>query len=364
MININNEKKSEGVLYIYAPNIHVGGGKTLLDALLFLKLKNLKIIAVLDSRNIIKSENYNNFIYKYIKPTIYSRLSAEFWLKKVVTKKDKVLFFGNMPPLFKSKGNAILYIQNRFLIDNIYKLRYLNFMQIIRNLYERMWLILFFQNVNFILVQTKSMADTLKTSGLIGISNTQSILIEPFLPLDGFFCETDKKKNIEICYGEAYDFIYVASGNGHKNHINLIVAWCLLAAEGLFPTLCLTIDERDSPFLVDYIKDKIIKNNLKITNLGLVPQKDICEIYKISKALIYPSKFESFGLPLIEATKAGIAILASELDYVRDIVDPVETFDPDSPISISRAVRRFLGKSEGPFIVKGAKEFLNMINEF
>ena len=41
------------------------------------------------------------------------------------------------------------------------------------------------------------------------------------------------------------------------------------------------------------------------------------------------------------------AIIAPELDYVRDLVNPAETFDPNSGLSISRAVKRFLSLGEG-----------------
>ena len=82
------------------------------------------------------------------------------------------------------------------------------------------------------------------------------------------------------------------------------------------------------------------------------------ELYQQSRALVYPSTFESFGLPLIEARQAGIAILAGELDYVRDLVDPEETFDPGSPVSIARAIKRFLRVSEASLNVLDAKTYL------
>jgi glycosyltransferase involved in cell wall biosynthesis len=58
--------------------------------------------------------------------------------------------------------------------------------------------------------------------------------------------------------------------------------------------------------------------------------------------MIFPSILESFGLPLVEASLMGLPIISSELDYVRDVCVPVQTFDPHSPVSIARAVKRFL----------------------
>ena len=74
-------------------------------------------------------------------------------------------------------------------------------------------------------------------------------------------------------------------------------------------------------------------------NLG---RKELLNLYSKSTALIYPSFFESYGLPLVEANHYKLPTIASELDYVRDILDPVETFDPHSAKSICRSVKRFL----------------------
>jgi len=51
------------------------------------------------------------------------------------------------------------------------------------------------------------------------------------------------------------------------------------------------------------------------------------------------------------------------LDYVRDILDPVETFDPNSAKSISRSIKRFLKIKEKKTEVVDPEVFIkNMIN--
>jgi len=100
---------------------------------------------------------------------------------------------------------------------------------------------------------------------------------------------------------------------------------------------------------------------LRIHTLGVLPHDQLLALYRESKALIYPSGFESFGLPLVEAKMAGLPVLAPELDYVRDIVNPVESFDPSSPISIARAVKRFLNEKHSTFKLVDAQSFLNHV---
>jgi glycosyltransferase involved in cell wall biosynthesis len=138
-------------------------------------------------------------------------------------------------------------------------------------------------------------------------------------------------------------FVCVSSGDAHKNIKNLILAWVLLAEDGCFPKLYLTISKSEYPMLSKWIDKQIHEWDLLISNLGVLPPEDIKKIYFKGSALIYPSLVESLGLPLIEAREAKVDIIAAELDYVRDVVSPAQTFNPNSPISIARSVKRYLG---------------------
>jgi glycosyltransferase involved in cell wall biosynthesis len=152
-------------------------------------------------------------------------------------------------------------------------------------------------------------------------------------------------------------FVYVASGEEHKNHFRLLQAWSLLGKQGLKLKLILTIG---SSFKTLVSKINFLRNNngLEIYNMGLVKHEEIFEIYKNAEAIIYPSLIESFALPLIEASQIGLPIIASELDYVREVCEPIETFDPTSHISIMRAVRRFIKKPEPKIMFKSSGTLL------
>jgi len=134
-----------------------------------------------------------------------------------------------------------------------------------------------------------------------------------------------------------------------------------LAQEGIYPSLCLTLDDARSNEVCMHLEDLSRRHGLKIKNVGALEHMDILDLYKKSGAVIYPSNFESLGLPLIEARQAGLPVLAPELDYVRDVLDPEQVFNPDSSLSIARAVKRFIGISEGPLDLVDASEFLNTL---
>lgn len=53
---------------------------------------------------------------------------------------------------------------------------------------------------------------------------------------------------------------------------------------------------------------------------GIIPHNDLLRLYKAVDALVFPSTIETFGLPLIEAASMGKPIIASDLDYAREVL--------------------------------------------
>ena len=334
---------------IYAVNVHQGGGAALLIPLLSsIGQSQITCMAFLDARLILPETPSSKIQIFRIAPNILNRLLAELTLIKTAKAGDVVLSFGNLPPLFKLDAKALLFIQNRYLIDDI-SLKHFYIKTRLRITLERLWLKLFCKNVDTIIVQTPSMQSCV--SKHLG----RDAVVLPYIDAINVFNRSlSKTEDAET----KYDFVYVASGDPHKNHKQLVEAWVLLAAEGIFPVLCLTLSEQNSRELVSWISNQVKTHSLKIVNVGFVASSVLAELYTEAKAMIYPSTLESFGLPLIEARNANLAIVASELDYVRDVIDPEETFDPSSPKSIARAVKRFLGYPEKNLPLVDPKSFL------
>ncbi|MBI5890600.1 MAG: glycosyltransferase [Nitrosomonadales bacterium] len=339
-------------LIIHATNIHQGGGRSLLDALL--KVLTDEVILSVDERMPLPAGMANNVQVKRIKPFVIQRILAEKWLAIATEKEDVVLCFGNLPPLFRLRGHVVVFVQNRYLVDDVDlgdfppKTR-------LRLWVERLWLSSRMANADEFVVQTPSMKRLLeaRTKGSI------SVRVLPFMQAHEGYAR--KAQQSETNKGKDFDFIYVASGEPHKNHRQLIEAWCLLAKAGLFPSLKLTLDKVQFAVLCGWLVQKIEQHGLNVENLGSLPHELVAQLYGRAGALIYPSTFESFGLPLIEARQAGLPILASELDYVRDVIDPEQTFDPESAISVARAVKRHLGMEVQPLPLHDAVGFLKHI---
>ena len=345
-------------LFIHAVNVHQGGGRGLLLALLQTMDNAIPCVCLLDSRMPLeqKIEQWPNLTVRRISPTIASRLQAEFWLRKHVKPGDGVLCFGNLPPLFRLPAHVRVYVQNRYLVDGV-SLNGNGWWTRVRLAIERKWLRAFARNADGFDVQTESMERLLKGA----IKVPLPVAVRPFVPAAASFAPRIPEP---VCrnLGRA-KFLYVASGELHKNHERLVAAWILLAYGGLYPELILTFDCDKFRLLNNSVDRAVSRYGLCVRNLGVVDAASVAALYATSTALIYPSLLESFGLPLLEAQAAGLPVVAAELDYVRDLIDPVESFDPLSSVSIAHAVRRFLGQPSSKVAIGTAEEYLQHLRK-
>jgi glycosyltransferase involved in cell wall biosynthesis len=341
-------------LFIHAINIHQGGGSVLLSSFLHELPCNINIIANLDSRMVLDFDISKNIQVNYFKNSIISRFFSEVRLFRNAAKNDLIFCFGSLPPLLPSKTHSIVFVQNRYVIDK-FSLKNLPLNFIVRIQIERLWFYLASPRVYKFIVQTPSMFSRMR---LINRLKDVPINVLPFILDVRRFSRKLEKFSSKMITG---NFCYIASGEPHKNHQKLIEAWVALAKEGIFPSLTLTLDRERSPHLINWILQQKSIYKLKVTNIGHINHSNLLSVYRKHKALIFPSKFESFGLPLVEARQANLSILASELDYVRDLVDPEETFNPFSAESIAMAVKRFMNIPEAKPQLIDTKKFISFI---
>lgn len=57
-----------------------------------------------------------------------------------------------------------------------------------------------------------------------------------------------------------------------------------------------------------YIRENALESRVKI--LHNVPNEDLPAIYQMAEACVYPSRYEGFGVPVIEAIQSGLPVVA------------------------------------------------------
>lgn len=86
---------------------------------------------------------------------------------------------------------------------------------------------------------------------------------------------------------------------------------------------------------------------------GHVPLQDLPALYSGAQALVYPSLYEGFGLPILEAFKCEIPVVTSNLGSMKEICENTAVLvDPKSPNSIADGIIKAI-KSRSSLVKKG-----------
>ena len=74
---------------------------------------------------------------------------------------------------------------------------------------------------------------------------------------------------------------------------------------------------------------------------GYVPFDDLPAIYNLADFFVFPSLYEGFGLPVVEAMASGLPVLTSNTSSLGEIArDAAETVDPSDTDAMIDAIRR------------------------
>ncbi len=81
--------------------------------------------------------------------------------------------------------------------------------------------------------------------------------------------------------------------------------------------------------------------------LGFMPVDKLLPVYKSAQMFLYPSLYEGFGLPPLEALAAGTPVVASNRSSLPEVLgDAALLVDPDDTNAMTVAMERAAGDSE------------------
>ena len=88
-------------------------------------------------------------------------------------------------------------------------------------------------------------------------------------------------------------------------------------------------------------------NNHRVVYLGHVPDTDLPALYSGAVAFIFPSLYEGFGLPPLEAMACGAPVLCSNAASLPEVVaDAAITFDPYNVDAMATVMRQVLADAD------------------
>jgi glycosyltransferase involved in cell wall biosynthesis len=150
-------------------------------------------------------------------------------------------------------------------------------------------------------------------------------------------------------YQVAYPFLlYAGRISPHKNVLRLIEAFSALKTElekdQLWPELKLIIigdDLSGNPDLRRTVVRSGVQNEVRF--LGFVPIEVLRIFYDEAKVFVFPSLYEGFGLPPLEAMAHGTPVITSNVSSLPEVVGNAAVLvNPENVFEIMRAVHRVL----------------------
>jgi len=170
--------------------------------------------------------------------------------------------------------------------------------------------------------------------------NKIDVVYNGYSPQFRIIDDLELRETVRIRYGLHKPFIfYPAATWPHKNHKRLLAALKIMKHSfGFDGQLVLSgIAMRANDAVLEEIGRLGLQDDVKV--LGYLPEEDLPHLYNLARLMVFPSLFEGFGIPLVEAMACGCPIACSNVTSIPEVVGGSgQTFDPSSAEDMAHKV--------------------------
>ena len=208
------------------------------------------------------------------------------------------------------------------------------------------------QRATHLIADSHATAQDLQT--LYGIDPAKITVIHSgvesrFMPFDEeSIIARRKRKYVQRHYqlGDAPFILTVGTMQRRKNHLGLVRAFAKLInrPHSASNVICLVIAGGQG-WLYDDVLAEVEKLNLtdRVKFIGFVEDGDLPHLYTLASAFAFPSFYEGFGLPPLEALACGVPVVTSNVSSLPEVVgDAALTIDPNDIDALADALDKAL----------------------
>jgi len=317
-----------------------GIGTYLISLLKNLKNTPYKISLIVNSKIVKEDKWLEVFDLIYLEADIYS-IKEQIFLPFKIPKCD--LFFS---PHFNVPILPIRAKKRLSTIHDVYHLAFISSLRFFEKLYAKFVICkAALQSNAIITVSQFSKEEILKYTKA---KEDKISVIYNAIDFD-LFRKTDDEKQIESIktkfnLPDNY-FLFVGNLKPHKNLINLLKAFEEIEAE--YKDQALVIIGKNKNLINSIDVKKIIKNKHALKNkikiIDNAKTEDLPLIYQSAKALVFPSLYEGFGYPPLEAMACNCPVIVSKAASLPEICSDASIYiDPYNSQSIARAMKQII----------------------
>ena len=175
--------------------------------------------------------------------------------------------------------------------------------------------------------------------------NRIALIYQSYAPR--FKTETDKGKQTEVSQRYQLPKRYMLSVGTIEARKNILLA--VKALPHLPEDLGLVMVGRHTAYtdqVISYAEKQGLSQRIHV--LHGVPDEDLPALYGMAETFVYPSRYEGFGIPIIEAIKCGLPVVACTGSCLEEAGGPDCLYvDPDDAEAMANAIRKTLHDAEG-----------------
>ena len=183
------------------------------------------------------------------------------------------------------------------------------------------------------------------------------LIYQSFSPRFNIECDGQQLQQVRNKYALPQRYLLSVGSIEERKNVMLAVK----ALVGLPQDISLVIVGRHTPYT-----DKVIRlardNKLtdRITILHGVPDADLPAIYRMAEVFVYPSRYEGFGIPIIEAVSCGLPVVACTGSCLEEAGGPDCLYvDPMDVVGMAAAIKRVLiGAKERERRISLSREYI------
>lgn len=171
-------------------------------------------------------------------------------------------------------------------------------------------------------------------------------------------------KNIEIIKNKInYDFtqpyiLFVSTIEPRKNIINLVKAFNLVKKKYCINHHLILIGQKGWNYETIFAEIENSEFHNDIHHLGYLSDEEVAVCYHLTDVFVYPSFYEGFGLPVLEAMTLGAPVITSNTSSLPEVAQEAAIYiNPDDYTSIADSIYQIISQPDlrEELIIKGKK---------